>query len=95
MPVDGLAEYEVADRLWKARGNIILIPQPAGDFLTSLADVLDERRSERSIDEIVRITGENPDDLRARLREHEHTLKHVTPGELLEAIEQIAKIRSI
>lgn len=94
MPTSDELDYTLADRLWRARGNIILIPLGAGQFFRMLVDTLEEARYANTVTKIAESTGETESAISDRLRPYKDIFAHVSLPELAQAVEELMKLRN-
>jgi hypothetical protein len=94
-PVHGQLDYELAVRLWSARGDIVVIPLRAGEFLRCLVTHLEECRYEDIVKAIADHQGKTAMQINEQLRPLKHQFAHLTPSELAEAIQQFIKLRDL
>jgi len=93
MPVDNELDYRLGERLWRSRGDIVLLPLRAGEFLRMLVSSLEEVRYEGSVRGIAEQIGTTPADIHDRLRPLKDKYAHISSGELAEAVEEIIQLR--
>ena len=94
MPTDGSLDYKLAERLWRSRGDIVLMPFSAGQFFRLLVTFLEEARYEETIKGIAERIGKTSTEVNDRLRPLRHKFSHITAPELAEAIEQFLDLRN-
>jgi hypothetical protein len=95
MPMDGKLDYKLAERLWDARGNIVVIPLRAGDFLHLLLSHIEEVRYDVVVKGLATELGESEVAVNERLNPLKHLFAHLTLGEVAEALRQFTKLRDV
>ncbi len=94
MPTTDELDYTLAERLWRARGNIVLIPLRAGQFFRMLVEALEEARYADTVTKMAETTGEAEAAVGDRLRQYKDVFAHVSLSELAQAVEELMKLRN-
>jgi hypothetical protein len=94
MPTEGPLDYALSERLWRARGDIVLIPLRAEQFFHLLVAYLEEARYEQTVKGIAEQLGQTTAEVNERLRPLKDRYAHISLGEIAEAVEQFMKLRN-
>jgi hypothetical protein len=95
MPTDNQLDYLLAERLWRARGDIVLIPVRAGQFFRMLVTALEEARYSEAVTSLAGRVGASEAEVTERLSPYRDKFAHVSLSELTQAVEELMKSREV